>query len=416
MNSDRYSKAPNLGSSATIREVRAWIPGGGVDFSEKAKNNWLNSRMATPMSAYPEYRDSNLTWGRNAVGSFVVEVESASGEVGTGVSTGGIPCCWIVENHLARLVEGRGCDEIGKIWDIVWKATLYYGRKGLAVNALSALDLALWDLNGKLRGEPVYAMLGGKSRKELPLYATTPRPDLAEKLGFIGGKLPLKFGPTDGDTGLAKNLELAEEMRARTSKEFFLAYDAWMALDVEYALELSRGLAERGFWFLEDFLMPDDYWSFSALRRQMPPGFLIATGEHESTLYGFRLLIDFKCCDIIQPDVSWCGGLTELVHIADYAEAANVLLIPHASSVFGYHFMMSRPKLPFGEFVIVSDNADTVVPMYGPLFTNEPLPEQGKIRLSERPGFGVELNRGQKLTRPFMHSSVGATVNPGAQP
>src|SRR6476660_274903 len=116
MNSDRHSKAPNLGSRATIREVRAWITGGGVDFSEKAKDNWLNSRMATPMSAYPAYRDSNLTWGRNAIGSFVVEVESVSGEVGVGVATGGVPCCWIVENHLARLIEGRKCDEIGKIW------------------------------------------------------------------------------------------------------------------------------------------------------------------------------------------------------------------------------------------------------------------------------------------------------------
>jgi L-rhamnonate dehydratase len=392
------------------------MPAGGVDFSEKAKGNWLNSRMATPMSGYPEYRDSNLTWGRNVIGSFVVEVESRSGEVGVGVSTGGVPCCWIVENHMAPLVEGRKCDEIAKVWDILWKATLYYGRKGLAVNALSALDLALWDLTGKLRGEPVYAMLSRNSRKDLPLYATTPRPDLAEQMGFIGGKLPLKFGPADGDAGLAKNLQLAEEMRAKTGKDFFLAYDAWMALDVEYSLKLSRGLADRGFWFLEDFLIPDDYWGFSDVRREAPPGFLIATGEHESTVYGFRMLIDLKCCDIIQPDVSWCGGLTELVRIADYAEAANILLVPHASSVFGYHFMMSRPKLPFGEFVVVSDDADKVVPMYGPLFTNEPLPERGKITLSERPGFGVDLNRDQKLTRPFTHSSAGITITSAARP
>ncbi len=401
------SPAASLGSGATIREVRAWLPGGGVDFSEKARGNWLNAQMASPLSIYPEYRESNLSWGRNAVGSFVVEIESASGAVGVGVSTGGVPCCWIVENHFAGLLEGRRADQIDLIWDIVWRASLYYGRKGLAINALSALDLALWDLVGKLRAEPVYAMLSNTARKELPLYATTPRPDLAEGMGFIGGKMPLKFGPADGEEGLAHNLDEATQMRARTGKDFFLAYDAWMALDVDYALTLARGLAERGFWFLEDFLVPDDYWGFAEVRRNSPPGFLVATGEHESTLYGFRMLIDSECCDIVQPDVTWCGGLTELLRIADYSAAHNSLLVPHASSVFGYHFMMARPDLPFGEFVIVSDDGASVVPLYGPLFTNEPVPEQGKIVLSEAPGFGVELDRRQTLTRPFTHSSQG---------
>ncbi len=392
------------------------MTGGGVDFSEKARDNWLNAQMASPLSSYPEYRNSNLSWGRNAVGSFVVEVESSSGEIGVGVSTGGIPCCWIVENHLAGLVEGRSAEEIETIWDITWKASLYYGRKGLAVNALSALDLALWDLVGKLRSEPVYAMLGSNIRKELPLYATGPRPDLAEAMGFIGGKLPLVYGPADGDEGFAHNLDTAAEMRARTGKDFFLAYDAWMALDVEYALRLTKGLGERGFWFLEDFLIPDDYWGFSEVRRNAPPGFLIATGEHESTLYGFRMLIDHACCDIVQPDVTWCGGLTELVRIAAYAEAHNTLLVPHASSVFGYHFLMASPNLPFGEFVLVSDDGASVVPLYGSLFENEPLPKQGKITLSEAPGFGVELDRSRALTRPFLHSSKGATHHQAVNP
>src|SRR5262249_50858696 len=163
--------------------------------------------------------------------------------------------------------------------------------------------------------------------------------------------------------GLAKNFELAELMRARTGPGFFLAYDAWMALDVDYALRLMVGLAERGFWFLEDFLIPDDYWGFADVRQAAPPGFLIATGEHESTLYGFKMLVDRGCCDIVQPDVTWCGGLTELLRIADYVEAQRVMLIPHASSVFGYHFMMARPNLPFGEFVVVSEDGSSIVPM-----------------------------------------------------
>ena len=395
-----------LGQQAKIREIRAFLPSGGVDFSEKPQSSWLNGTMATPLSGYPEYHENNLTWGRNVVGSFVVEVEAASGEIGVGVSTGGVPACWLVENHLAKLVAGRAANDIETIWDVMWRASLYYGRKGLAINAVSAIDLAVWDLVGKLRGEPVSAMLSSQRRDELPLYATTPRPDLAEDMGFIGAKLPLPFGPADGDAGLHQNFELADQYRAKTAADFFLAFDAWMALDVEYAKRLVAGLAQRGFWFLEDFLLPDDYWGFAEVRRGAPEGFLVATGEHESTYYGFKLLIDLHCCDIIQPDVTWCGGMTELRRISEYAKANQILLVPHASSVYGYQFMMANPDLPFGEFVNVSDDGSAIVPIYGPLFVDEPVPKDGKIRLSDKPGFGVALNR-QGLVRPFARAVVG---------
>ena len=94
---------------------------------------------------------------------------------------------------------------------------MYYGRKGLAVNAISAIDLALWDLLGRLRDEPVHAMIGGPVRDEIAFYATGPRPDLAEEMGFIGGKMPLVHGPAEGDDGLRRNLELAAEMRAASA-------------------------------------------------------------------------------------------------------------------------------------------------------------------------------------------------------
>lgn len=400
--------AASLGPKAAIREVRAYLPSGGVDFGEKAGTNWMNRRVAGPLSHFPEYSETKLSWGRDTLGSIVVEVEAVSGEVGVGVGTGGPPACWIVEHHLAPLIEGRDAGEIALIWDLMWKASLYYGRKGLAVHALSAIDLALWDLAGKNRGEPIYAMLTGNPRKELPLYATTPRPDLAEEMGFIGGKMPLIYGPSDGEEGFARNLALAEEMRSRTSKDFFVAYDAWLALDVDYARRLVPELAKRGLWFLEDFLVPDDYWGFAEIKRLCPPGFLIATGEHEYTSYGFKLLIDQKCCDIIQPDITWCGGLTELLRIADYAKETNTWLIPHASSVYAYHYMMARPDLPFGEFVNASDDGESIVPMYGPLFTNEPLPQQGVMRLTEAPGFGVELDRSRPLSRPHPHRAKAA--------
>ena len=106
------------------------------------------------MALYPEYRETRTSFGIDVLGSVVVEVESESGVVGIGVSTGGVPAAFLVERHLARFVEGERADRIELMWDRMWRASLFYGRKGLAVNAISAVDLALWDLLGRLRGEP----------------------------------------------------------------------------------------------------------------------------------------------------------------------------------------------------------------------------------------------------------------------
>ncbi len=92
----------------------------------------------------------------------------------------------------------------------MYAATLFYGRRGVVLNAISGVDLALWDLLGQVRQEPVYEMLGGAVRDELSFYATGPRPDLAEGMGFVGGKLPLHHGPAEGPAGLRANLELLE--------------------------------------------------------------------------------------------------------------------------------------------------------------------------------------------------------------
>jgi L-rhamnonate dehydratase len=385
-----------------IAEVRALVvPSGGADYHDQARGHWIDGQIATPMSRYPEYRLTRSSFGLNVLGTFLVEVETESGVVGVGVSTGGPPGCFLVENHLARFVEGAQPERIELMWDQMWRSTLFYGRKGLAVNALSAVDLALWDLLGKLRGEPVYNLIGGAVRDEIELYATGPRPDLAKEMGFIGGKLPLVHGPAEGDEGLRRNLELAADMRARVGDDFFLAYDCWMALDVTYALRLAEGLRPHRFKWIEECLPPDDYWGYAELRRRAPSELLITTGEHEWSRFGFRLLVDMRCCDVIQPDVNWCGGLTELLKISAYADAHDVPVIPHGSSVYSYHFVVTRPNNPFAEFLMVAPDAASVVPMFTPLFANEPVPENGRLTVPERPGFGVELDASLELERPF---------------
>ena len=123
------------------------------------------------------------------LGTLVVEVEADDGTVGFGVTTAGEPGAWIVERHLARFLEGAQVTDIEKIWDQMYRSTLFYGRKGLVLNVISAVDLALYDLLGRLRQEPVYQLLGGAVRDELTFYATGARPDLAQQMGFIGGKM-----------------------------------------------------------------------------------------------------------------------------------------------------------------------------------------------------------------------------------
>jgi L-rhamnonate dehydratase len=208
-----------------IVSVRAWtVSGSGGDYHDQASGHWIDDHVASPMSRYPQYRERRSSFGINALGSFVVEVESDSGEVGVGVSTGGVPACWIVENRLSRFVEGRRADDVELIWDQMFNSTLYYGRKGLVLNVISAVDLAIWDLRAKLRQEPVFALLGGPVRNELEFYATGSRPDLAKEMGFIGGKMPLLHGPAEGEEGFRKNVERAERMRSAVGEGFWLMY------------------------------------------------------------------------------------------------------------------------------------------------------------------------------------------------
>ncbi|WP_447895323.1 L-rhamnonate dehydratase [Vreelandella sp. GE22] len=393
-------------SDMTIKQVRAYtVRGGGADYHDQAEGHWIDSQIATPMSKYPEYRMTRSSFGLNVLGTLVVEVEASDGTVGFAVTTGGEIGAWIVEKHLARFIEGKQVGEIEKIWDQMFNATLYYGRKGVVVNTISCVDLALWDLLGKVRQLPVHQLLGGPVRDELVFYATGARPDLAKEMGFIGGKMPLVHGPAEGDEGLQKNLEHLAKMRKAVGDDFWLMYDCWMSLDINYATRLAQGAQEYDLKWIEEALPPDDYWGYAQLKRDVPKGMLVNTGEHEATRWGFRMLLEMECCDVIQPDVGWCGGITELIKISALADAHNKLVVPHGSSVYSYHFVITRHNSPFAEFLMMAPKADEVVPMFNPLLLDEPVPENGRMPASklDKPGFGVRLNPDCELARPYTH-------------
>jgi L-rhamnonate dehydratase len=394
--------------SFRIADVRAFTiaeKGVGGDYHDREKGHWLiDSLISTPMSGYAEYKQSRQSWGIAALGSFLVEVETESGHVGACSGFGGAPACFVIEKHFRRFLIGADVRDTSRLWDQMYRASLPYGRKGLALAALSCVDLALWDAQGLVRGEPVYKMIGGETKSEIPVYCTGPRPDVAKELGFWGAKVPLPHGPGDGHEGLRQNYQFLAAHRASVGEEFPLMVDCYMSLTVPYALDLANSIRDLDINWLEECLHPDDFDGHTLLKNRAP-WIKWSTGEHEYTRYGFRKLIETRSVDILQPDMMWLGGLTEALRVSSMAAAYDIPVIPHGSGAYSYHFVMAQPHSPFCEYLITSPDAETIEPVFGGLFEHEDLPQNGRIRISDEPGFGLKLRKGAvALERPYAES------------
>jgi L-rhamnonate dehydratase len=419
-----------MASSATckqfprIKEVRAYVREQpdkqasvqGADCHDVADEHWINGNLplnstgellpiCNPMSVHPPYKRARKSWGINAIGSMVVEVEADDGTTGVGVTIGGEPGCYIVENHLSRFVEGQDPRNIELMWDQMFRATINYGRKGLPVQALSAVDLALWDLLGKLRGEPVYMLLGGATKAVLPIYTTSSRPDMGKKLGFVGCKIPCPYGPADGVEGMRKNVEFFKQSREQVGEGFPLMLDCYMSLTVPYSISLARRISQPDlhFTWMEEFLPPDEYDGYSEVMKAAGNlGLMLTTGEHEYSRFGYNQLIDKKAAHILQPDITWLGGITEARRVMALCSSNDVLVVPHGSSVYSYHLQFAFLNAPVGEFINLSADGCEIKPYFGGLFPDEPLPKDGKITLAQidKPGFGCTLDR-TGLVRPY---------------
>jgi L-rhamnonate dehydratase len=397
-----------------IVDVRAYVPLGGTeggDYHARGANkasggagHWLvDTLIANPMSGYPEYKAQRTSWGIDALGGLVVEVETASGLIGTGISQGGDAAAFLIERHLNRFLIESDPRDVERIWDQMYRSTMYYGRKGLALFAISAVDLALWDLCGKLRDEPVYKLLSGETKAALPCYCTGIKPKRYQELGFFGAKLPLPHGPADGQAGIDANVALVAAAREEVGPGFELMLDSYMALTVPYTIALAEALRPYRVGWIEEPLPPDDYDGHSRIKAACPWQ-RFSTGEHESTRYGFRELIARQCVDILQPDLTWVGGVTEARKIAAMAAAYDTPVVPHGSGVFSSHFQMAFTNTPFQEVLALSPDGDEIVPVFGDLIRGEPLPVNGTIRPPDLPGWGIEVDK-TLLRRPYEAAS-----------
>ena len=346
--------------------------------------------IANPMSIYSKYKAKRSLFEANDLGPSVVEISTDKGVKGIGY--GGPGAGFVIEKHLTKLLLGADPFAVEHLWDIMWRSTLYYGRKGLVLHAISAVDLALWDIMGKALNLPVYQLLGGETKPRIPAYCTGNDIEQHLEFGFKKSKLAIPYGPADGREGMKKNVQLVKRTRELMGPEGEIMLDTWMAFTERYAIELAEMLEPYRVYWMEECLPPDDYAGFGRLNAQIKST-RIATGEHEYTRYGFRLLLEYKAASIWQPDLNWCGGLSEMRRIGALAAAYDIPVIPHGGWRGGcQHYILASTNSPWCE--------SFMPPPGGPAEVYQRFEEENNVtrgpegiymRPPDRPGFGWEL-------------------------
>jgi L-rhamnonate dehydratase len=349
--------------------------------------NYEDMKVTEVKAVYPKYQHSLAAW-RVHFWQIVVRVETDAGLVGLGYGGGGVAAVEVVNRHFRELLLDRDVDspaDIAAIWDDLYAASLPYGRRGLAVMALSGVDLALWDLLAKAEGLPVYKLIGRRQKEQVRAYATGVDPEWYRDLGFTAHKFPHRW------TGDLAEYEQAANSAARARRLFgpeaLLMVDSYMSWDAAVTQEMARRLAEYDIYWFEDVLTPDHLTEQARLRELVKP-VLIAGGEHEFTPYGFAEVARHQALDIWQPDVTWCGGITATLRIIDLAEGVGARVVPHrGGEVWGLHIIVATACDDLAEVLPGQHHVHK-----DQLWFDEPIPVNGYLSPTEAPGFGVTLN------------------------
>lgn len=317
---------------------------------------------------------------RTSSGQILVAVETDCGLIGYGVGGGGAAGIHVVRTVLRDLLLGRDPEAVESLWEEMFRATLPFGRKGLAIMALSGADLALWDLRGKAAGEPIARLLGGDVGEAIPTYATVWGP-IEDALAEGHRAIKLHLGKYDPSTDTEILLDHVALVRKQIGPERDLMVDAFMNWDVPTARRIADQLVEFDVAWLEEPLLPDNLAGYAELAGSSP--IPIAGGEHEFTAAAFSQLIEGRLHQILQPDVCWCGGLTELVKIYRMAEAAGLRVCPHrGSEIWSLHAIAALDPKPLAE-----SGRPWMTWVAG-----QPKIQAGLIRIPDAPGFGVRID------------------------
>lgn len=298
---------------------------------------------------------------------------------------------------LASLIVGENPLEVERLWYKMYRGSIYYGRRGVAIQAISAIDIALWDIMGKFYGQPIHILLGGKWRGRVRAYASTlfrPTPGAmreATRTYLDRGFTAIKFGWGVFGKDPRLDVRLVEAARAELGDVNDLIIDTGWFVErtPKQAVQVIRSLEPFRPFFIEEILHPEDYDGYRYIADAVET--LIACGEQEATEWGFEQLIRRGRVDVLQPDLTRCGGFTVARKIVHMAERANVLVIPHSWSsdlltAASLHLNAYQRRAVFVEF-----NTSQ-----GPLsreMVKDPIRlEDGYLRVPEGPGLGVEVN------------------------
>ena len=320
------------------------------------------------------------------IGAIMIEIRTDQGIVGYGMGGGGGAAKYIVEHHLADLLMGTDPLRPELLWDQLYNSMLFYGRKGVAIMALSGVDLALWDICGKASGQPVYKLLGGPTKAKVPAYYTGFDMAAAAKMGFKAFKWPIRDGVNEGREGMARVVSQLRDVRKIIGPDAQLMIDCLCQWDVNYTLEIAERLREFRLYWIEEPVSPDDVEGYARLCREVR-GPLIAGGEHEYTRFGFAEMLRHKALKLLQPDTTWSGGLTEVRRIAALAAPEALPVVPHrGGSPYGLAVIFSSPNCPLAESFGTLEAPNELLQAMTAKF------EDGYYYPHEKPGFGVELN------------------------
>jgi L-alanine-DL-glutamate epimerase-like enolase superfamily enzyme len=288
--------------------------------------------------------------------------------------------------------------EIDRLWEKMFHRSIYYGRRGAAIHAMSGIDIALWDIKGKALGLPVYRLLGGPHRTRFRAYASTLMPDTpAQTEDVVAGlveqgftAIKLGWGPFGTDADL--DVDLVAAARRAAGDGIDLMFDignGWPSAD--HAIRQVRRFEDYQPYWVEEPFMPDDIEAYAKLADTVETR--IAAGEEDSTRWGFRDLIERGKVDVVQPDVTRAGGVSECLRIAQLAALHDREIVTHSWSTgiikaASLHFLAAVPRSNLFEYCVQETALNQEL-------TKERFPLQdGNVSVPEGPGLGIEIDDG----------------------
>ena len=365
-----------------------------------------NGKTVPPQNNFCTNASDLLYEKSDAMGSFrfhewlICEIETDDGHIGIGNAALAPQLVKkTIDEYLKPLVIGEDPFDYAYIWEKMYRRTHAWGRRGLGMVAISAIDIAIWDILGILTNKPVFKLLGGRTKEKIPVYASKlysqPIKDLqneAEKYKKQVFKMfKMRFGwwPKDGPEGMRKNIELVEAVREVIGDDTDLMLECYMGWNLDYSKRMIPKLVKFNPRWLEEPVIADDIHGYAELNNMN--AIPISGGEHEFNLFGFKQLLDLKAVSYIQYDNNRVGGFTIAQKINALAEAYQVPVIPHAGQMHNYHLTMSNFNCPISEFFPVHD-VEIGNELFYYIFEGDPAPIDGMIDLDDNvPGLGLKI-------------------------